>query len=213
MTDFNLFTVNGKAFPGVDHLVASLGQRVRIRLANMSPMDHHPIHLHGHTMTVTATDGGPLPSTAQWPEVTVLIPVGSTRDVEFVADNPGDWAVHCHMTHHTMNQMGHDVPNMVGVDTSRFEARTRDVAPEYMAMGQTGMGEMGVMKMTPPENSIPMGGMPGPAGFIGMGGMFTVLKVRPGLTSYGDPGWWKPPPRTQAWRASPDELAADGVEV
>jgi len=213
MTDFNVFSVNGKAFPGVEHMVVGQGQRVRIRLANISPMDHHPIHIHGHTVTVTATDGGPLPPSAQWPEVTVLTPVGSTRDLEFVADNPGDWAVHCHMTHHTMNQMGHEIPNMIGVDGSRFEARTRDLTPEYMVMGQHGMAEMAEMNMPPPANSIPMRGMPGPAGYIGMGGMFTVLKVRPGLTSYGDPGWWKHPPRTQAWRASPDELAADGVEV
>ena len=48
------------------------------------------------------------------PETTVLVQVGSAKVIEFVADNPGDWLFHCHMTHHTMNQMGHDFPNMVG---------------------------------------------------------------------------------------------------
>ena len=83
---------------------------VRIRLGNLSAMDHHPIHLHGYHFFVTATDGGDIPESAQRPETSVLTPVGSTRTIQFVADNPGDWAFHCHMTHHVMNQMGHTIP-------------------------------------------------------------------------------------------------------
>ena len=48
MTDFNLLTLNGKAFPGTAPLVIERGQKVRIRLGNLSAMDHHPIHIHGH---------------------------------------------------------------------------------------------------------------------------------------------------------------------
>ena len=91
------------------------GERVRIRIGNLSAMDHHPIHLHGYQFKITETDGGQIPESAQWPETTVLVPVGSTRTIEFVADEPGDWAMHCHMTHHVMNQMGHGTPNMIGV--------------------------------------------------------------------------------------------------
>ena len=47
---------------------------------------------------------------------TVLVGVGQTRNMEFISDAPGDWAFHCHMTHHVMNQMGHEFPNMVGVN-------------------------------------------------------------------------------------------------
>ena len=53
---------------------------------------------------------------ARWPEVTTDIAVGQMRQLEFVADAPGDWALHCHKSHHTMNAMGHDVPTMIGVD-------------------------------------------------------------------------------------------------
>jgi FtsP/CotA-like multicopper oxidase with cupredoxin domain len=91
-------------------LVCKTGERVRVRFGNLSAMDHHPVHLHGHYFKVTATDGGPLPVSAQWPETTVLVPVGSTRDIELIADVPGDSAFHCHMTHHVMNQMATACP-------------------------------------------------------------------------------------------------------
>jgi hypothetical protein len=44
------------------------------------------------------------------PENTVLVGVAQARDIEFVADNPGDWHFHCHLPHHMMNQMA----SMVG---------------------------------------------------------------------------------------------------
>ena len=74
MTDFNVLTINAKAFPGTAPLVVKTGDRVRIRFGNLSAMDHHPIHLHGYHFKVTATDGGPIPESAQWPETTVLVP-------------------------------------------------------------------------------------------------------------------------------------------
>jgi hypothetical protein len=45
----------------------------------------------------------------------VLVAVDQTRTVEFVTDKPDDRVMHCHMTHHTMNQIGPNVPNLVGV--------------------------------------------------------------------------------------------------
>ena len=168
MTDFNVLTMNSKAFPGTAPLVAKVGERVRIRLGNLSATDHHPIHLHGHQFRITATDGGAIAETGQWPETSVLVPVGSTRTIEFVADAPGDWALHCHMTHHVMNQMGHRLPNMMGVEPGETEQRLQSLLPEYMAMGQRGMGEMSDMQGMPvPPNSIPMRGAPGPFGAPG----------------------------------------------
>ncbi|MEW5847969.1 MAG: copper oxidase [Myxococcota bacterium] len=195
MLDFNLFTFNGRTFPSIDHLVVRLGQRVRIRIANLT-MDSHPIHLHGHSFWVTGTDGGPIPPAAQWPETTVNVPVGSTRDIEFVADNPGDWPLHCHKTHHVMNGMGHDLPNMLGVNQQGVEGRIRRLVPGYMAMGTRGMG--GMMDMGGPRNSVPMMTGTGPFGDMEMGGMFTVVKIREGITSYEDPGWYRHPPGTVA---------------
>jgi FtsP/CotA-like multicopper oxidase with cupredoxin domain len=185
MTDFNIFSFNSKVFPAIDHLVVKTGDRVRIRIANLS-MDEHPIHIHGHSFRITATDGGKIPRAGHWPETTVLVPVGSTRDAEFIADAPGDWAFHCHKSHHTMNPMGHDIPNTLGATQKGLEERIRKMIPGYMAMGEAGMAEhMGK----------------GPFGNIEMGGMFTVVKVRDHLKSYDeDPGWYKHPEKTIAYR-------------
>ncbi len=213
MSDFNVLTMNARAFPGTAPLVCKTGERVRVRFGNLSAMDHHPVHLHGHYFKVTATDGGVLPVSAQWPETTVLVPVGSTRDIEFVADAPGDWAFHCHMTHHVMNQMGHGLPNMLGVKHRPLDARVRPLLPGYMTMGQEGMGDMGDMGMPVPKNSIPMVGAHGPFDYITMGGMFTLLKVRDHLATYDDPGWYQSPPTELAQRASLIDLKRDGITV
>jgi FtsP/CotA-like multicopper oxidase with cupredoxin domain len=201
MLDFNMFTFNSRAFPGTAPLVVKKGQRVRIRLANLS-MDSHPIHIHGVHFVETGTDGGPTQSSAQNSETTVNVPPGTTRDIEFVADAAGDWAMHCHKTHHTMNQMAHDVPNLTGVDQSGVEQKVRDLLPGYMAMGQSGMGDM--MEMGHPRNTLPMMTGEGQFGSVDMGGMFTVMKVREGITSYADPGPYKNPPGTVAHKVAED---------
>jgi FtsP/CotA-like multicopper oxidase with cupredoxin domain len=214
MTDFNVLTMNAKVFPATQPLVCKTGDRVRIRLGNLGAMDHHPIHLHGHYFKVTATDGGAIPTDGQWPETTVLVPVGSTRDVELITDAPGDWALHCHMTHHVMNQMGHGIPNSIGIDPDKLDRKVRKLLPGYMTMGQTGMGDMGEMGMPVPKNSIPMAGAAGPFDYITMGGMFTIVKVRDQLDSYEkDPGWYKHPPNTVATIAARAELERDGVKA
>jgi manganese oxidase len=209
MTDFNVFTFNGRAFPGTAPLVAKYGDRVRIRFGNLSPMEHHPIHIHGLHWKVTQTDGGQIPESAQWPETTVLVAVGQTRTVEFIADNPGDWAMHCHMTHHAMNQMGHKAPNLIGVRPGKLDKRVSTLLPGYMTMGESGMADMGEMGMPVPRNSIPMVGAQGKHDYIDMGGLFTIVKVRENLTSYDDPGWYENPPGTLASLASNDELQRD----
>jgi FtsP/CotA-like multicopper oxidase with cupredoxin domain len=209
MTDFNVLTFNGRAFPGTAALVAKYGDRVRIRFGNLSPMEHHPIHLHGYRWKVTEMDGSQVPEVAQQTGNTVLVAVGQTRAVEFIADNPGDWALHCHMTHHTMNQMGHNVPNLIGVRPGSVDKKASRLLPGYMTMGDKGMADMGEMGMPVPRNSIPMVGAPGKHDYIDMGGMFTILKVRENLTSYDDPGWYENPPGTLASLASNEELQRD----
>ena len=213
MVDFNVLTFNSKSFPGTSPLVIQLRDDVRIRFGNLSAMSHHPIHVHGLRWRVVATDGGPIPAAAQLPESTTLVPVGTTRTMEFTATNPGDWAMHCHMTHHTMTQMGHSGVNLIGVDETKIDGATASVLPQYMTMGQTGMGDMGAMGMRVPDNSIPMLGTPGPKGHIDMGGMFTMLKVRERVTGQADPGWYADPAGTVARAATPDELRKDGVSA
>jgi len=184
--------------------MAQAGDRVRMRFGNVG-QECHPIHLHGHTFKVVATDGGDIPPSAQWPETTVHICPGQTRDVEFIA-NPGDWALHCHLRHHPMNAMGHDVPNMIGVNQAGVEDSVRTHLPNYMAMGEKGMHEMAEMHMRGPKNTLPMMAGEGPFGPIAMGGMFTVLKVRDQLKPGEDPGWYPNPKGTVSESvSSPDD--------
>src|SRR5688572_9647218 len=228
MTDFNVLALNARIFPATTSLAVKQGDRVRIRIGNLSAMDHHPIHLRGHSFVVTATDGGVVPESARFPETSVLVPVGAVRVIEFVADNPGDWALHCHMTHHVMTQMGHGLPNLIGADPGKFaDALSRHVplfdrVGEEPAMGVVpwsargdDMARAGPPRdvdgdMTIPPNSVPMMGGSGPHGYITMGGMFTVMKVRAGGDE-DEAGWYAPPAGTQADAATPEELARDGI--
>ncbi|MBE7941238.1 MULTISPECIES: copper oxidase [Ramlibacter] len=199
MTDFNMWTWNNRVFPGIDPLVARTGDRVRIRVGNLT-MTNHPIHMHGPHFEVTGTDGGWVPKGARWPEVTTDVAVGQLRAIEFDA-LAGDWAIHCHKSHHTMNAMGHGVPTMVGVDQKSVAERITRLVPDYMVMGEKGMHDMTEMEMPLPDNTLPMMTGQGPFGPVGMGGMFSVVKVRddqrPG--DYKDPGAYKHPPGTVAY--------------
>jgi FtsP/CotA-like multicopper oxidase with cupredoxin domain len=212
MADFNVLTFNSKAFPATAPLVMGVGERVRVRIGNLSPMDHHPIHLHGVSAELTWTDGGEVPQSARHPETTFLVPVGTVRVFEFVTTEPGDWSMHCHMTHHVMNQMGHAFPVMVGADAKRIDKRVQALVPGYMTMGQDGMGSMSSMKMRMPKNSIPMLGGPGPFAQIDMGGMFTILKVRTKPEQEDGTGWYVHPKGTVAEAAPEDRMRADGID-
>jgi hypothetical protein len=116
--------------------------------------------------------------------------------------------MHCHKSHHTMNQMAHDVPNLTGVDQSGVEEKVRDLLPGYMAMGKNGMGDMAEMDMPGPRNTLPMMTGTGQFGSVDMGGMFTVLKVRDGISSYADPGPYKYPPGTVAHKVAEEAVPA-----
>jgi FtsP/CotA-like multicopper oxidase with cupredoxin domain len=106
--DFNWFVFNGRSAPDIATITIKQGERVRLRWGNMS-MDSHPIHIHGYSWKVVGTEGGPIPEAGQWPGATINVPPGTTRDVEFVAWNPGLWRLHCHKLHHIINAHA-DVP-------------------------------------------------------------------------------------------------------
>ena len=205
MLDFNLWAFNSRVFPGIDSMNVRQGDRVRIRAGNLT-MTNHPIHLHGHEFEVTGTDGGWTRPESRWPEVTTDIAVGQMRAIEFIADEPGDWAFHCHKSHHTMNAMGHDVPTLIGVDHRGVAEKIATLVPDYMVMGEKG-GSMGDMEMPLPDNTLPMMTGQGPFGGIEMGGMFTLLKVRKDQKrgDYKDPGWYRHPAGTVAyeWKGEP----------
>jgi hypothetical protein len=134
--EFNWFTLNGRSAPYITPLVVRLGSRVRIRFVNMSPIDHHPMHLHGHTFWVTGTEAGRIPESAWIPSNNVLVAVAQAREVEFIANNPGDWVLHCHMFHHMMNHMTVMVGPMGGHARGGMPAGAN--APSGMGMTQGG---------------------------------------------------------------------------
>jgi len=208
MVEFDQWTFNSKMFPAIEPLVARTGDRVRIRVGNLS-MWNHPIHLHGvEFFEVTGSDGGRWPR-GQWRrEVTELVSVGQMRDIEFTAV-AGDWALHCHMAHHTMNAMGHGIPNQTGVDQAGVADRVRAISPGFLPMMRYGMAEH--QEHTDgghqgPVNTTAMMAGKGPFGNMEMGGMFTVVKVRDDVGSgeFADPGWYRHPAGTIARRLSSD---------
>lgn len=138
--EYNWLVLNGKAGPAITPMIVPLGSRVRIRLVNLG-MDHHPMHLHGHTFYVTGTEGGRIPETAWWPGNTVLVGVAQARDIEFVANNPGDWMLHCHLPHHNMNRMASTVGRMTRMHGG-------------MSSGTDMKTSMGMLQGTP---QVPMG--------------------------------------------------------
>ena len=211
MTDFNVLTINGRSFPATEPLEAWVGERVWIRYGNLSAMDHHPMHLHGHSFKVIGSDGGWVEDKhSLLPETTVLVPVGTTRVTELIADNPGDWILHCHMTHHTMNQMGHNSSNMISVDAEKIDKAVKIWFPHFMAMGSRGMGPMGSMHMEGPKNAVSTKGSPLQYGSTIMGGMATVLKVRNADESMA--GWYRFSKTMQAHKVSSEDLRRDGIE-
>lgn len=100
--DNDWFTFNGLTAPNFPVLKVNEGDHVRLRFANMGLVPH-PIHLHGYSFEITGTEGGPIKKSARWPSATVMIASGQTRTVEFVANNPGVWRLHCHILHHIIN--------------------------------------------------------------------------------------------------------------
>jgi hypothetical protein len=103
-----------------------------------------------------------------------------------------------------MNQMGHGIPILVGVDPAIVDDTLAKVVPTYM-------DESGADEEVVPRNSIPMLGGPGPFGYVTMGGMFAIVKVREMLPA-GDVGWYEHPPGKVANAATAEDLAKDDIK-
>jgi FtsP/CotA-like multicopper oxidase with cupredoxin domain len=99
------WAVNGVANTGhvmAPILVLERGRSYVLELRNETAWNH-PIHLHGHVFRVVRRNGRPEPFTP-WQD-TVLIPPRETAEIAFVADNPGDWMIHCHTLEHQAGGM------------------------------------------------------------------------------------------------------------
>lgn len=141
---WNVFTFNGKQFPATSPMEVKQGDRVRIRIGNIS-MQNHPLHLHGHDFKIVAKDGSRLPEALQYSANTIDVAPGETYDVEYVADNPGTWVFHCHLPHHTAG--------MNGAEGGMLSVFHYQGTPWPPAFGQQDGKNPDMNKMTPAENS------------------------------------------------------------
>lgn len=189
--DWNWHTINGRSGPYTTPLVVKHGERVRIRILDFSPQQHHPIHIHGHTFWVTGHEGARIPKSAWIPRNTELIAVAQASDFEFVAFNPGDWLIHCHMVHHMMNhmvrQVGPRIREGVSVDDYRTTLGTRpqvkfskvatgEYVPGYPQMMQSqGFTEEELQKIDGRRETKGMRKM----WHMGVKGLMTVVRVLP----------------------------------
>ncbi len=78
------------------------GRSYVLRLVNNTAW-HHPMHLHGHSFRVITRNATATPR-REWLD-TVLVAPRETVEIAFVADNPGDWMLHCHVLEHQVGGM------------------------------------------------------------------------------------------------------------
>jgi FtsP/CotA-like multicopper oxidase with cupredoxin domain len=93
--------LNGAGYPHAEVLGVAHGERVEIEMSNQTMMSH-PMHLHGHFFQVVAIDGERFEGAVR---DTVLVPAMKTVTIAFDADNPGEWAFHCHNLYHMVAGM------------------------------------------------------------------------------------------------------------
>lgn len=97
------FTINGKKMPNHEVYQVKRGDVVRVTIQNETDVDH-PMHLHGQFFQVLRKDGQPVQG-APITKDTLNVRPGETYEVQFVADNPGNWMFHCHELHHASSGM------------------------------------------------------------------------------------------------------------
>ena len=102
-TTRTLWAIDGKTWPQTGHermppplMNFARGVPVRITLANTTP-HVHPMHLHGHSFKVLSASRLKRPE--HWAD-TVLVMPEERVEIAFVADNPGNWMIHCHIVEH-----------------------------------------------------------------------------------------------------------------
>ncbi|WP_116040328.1 multicopper oxidase family protein [Amycolatopsis palatopharyngis] len=97
-----------RPFDGITPMPVRQGQRVRLEMINQTPM-YHPMHLHGHTFVVRAIGDTGRRDTTKLPQGTrkdtVMVGPGERLVADLVADNPGQWLVHCHNAYHMASGM------------------------------------------------------------------------------------------------------------
>lgn len=161
------YLINGKEFPNIDPWLVKKGDLLRVRMINISPIEVHPMHFHGHFTKEIARDGTEFASTMDARvENTVLMAPGQTEDVEVRMNAPGKgaWIWHCHILSHVMGPDGKSlnlakanggmVIPVVYTDSENF-ADLAKVLQEAIASLKNGVNAA----VTPSNAAMP--GMPG----------------------------------------------------
>lgn len=97
-----LWTINGEVYPNTPTFMVKEGEKVKTTFVNKS-FTEHPMHLHGHHMTVLKKNGKKVKT--PWITDTLNVQPGESYEVVFVADNPGMWMDHCHNLNHVASGM------------------------------------------------------------------------------------------------------------
>jgi FtsP/CotA-like multicopper oxidase with cupredoxin domain len=112
-------TINGADSPSVPPITVSEGQIVRLHIVNATA-EYHPMHLHGHLMSVLSVDDQPVQGSPIHQD-SILVGPHQTIDVAFAANNPGVWMFHCHVLLHagmgmttSVNYVGYSTPFEMG---------------------------------------------------------------------------------------------------
>lgn len=124
----NYFTVNGKAFPGVEPMKLVQGERVRVRMINVG-YQAHSMHLHGHGFVVTHRDGRRVRVSQE--QDTLLIGPGERYDLVFTATEPGLWLFHCHVVPHVTNDGQYPGGLLIPVVTEARKAASAAARPTH----------------------------------------------------------------------------------
>lgn len=124
MSMYDLFTINGKTGSGIEPLNVKKGEKVRIRMINAGYMSHQ-MHLHGHEFKVVATDGQPIENPAVVNDQLLSLAPGERLDIEFEANNPGQWLLEEHGSNASMDNMKVKI-NYEGQRSSKDQSNQHD---------------------------------------------------------------------------------------
>jgi FtsP/CotA-like multicopper oxidase with cupredoxin domain len=120
-----IHTINNTASPDIPPITVQQGQIVRLHIVNQTG-EYHPMHLHGHVLTLLAVDDQPVQGSPVHQD-SILVGPNQSVDVAFAADNPGVWMFHCHVLLHagmgmttSVNYAGYSTPFEMGTDSGNM---------------------------------------------------------------------------------------------
>ncbi len=107
-------TIHGHSSPFIPPIAVREGQVIRLHIVNETG-EFHPMHLHGHTLSVLARNGRPIQGSPLHLD-SITVGPNETWDVAFLSDNPGVWMLHCHVLLHASFGMSLTI-NYTGIST------------------------------------------------------------------------------------------------